>query len=223
MSSLLPPNATPQEVAVAKTMARVSDVPAPFDSALDPMRASEAMLPWLAWSFSVDTWGPEWPVYVRRRTVQQAIKIHRRKGTVGALLDAIDAIGVPVQIEEWHQRVPQGTPYTFRVLVDSVATPFTQTDMARLLVAIDANKNLRSHMTELVPGASSYSLAHSAAVSMQGIEREIAPKYQDISLLLVALDEGEAEVELAADRLNLHLHTTLPQQQRTANEPAEQG
>lgn len=210
MSSLLPPNATPQEVAAAKTMARVSDVPAPFDSALDPMRASEAMLPWLAWSFSVDTWGPDWPVYVRRRTVQRAIKIHRRKGTVGALLDAIDAIGVPVQIEEWHQRVPQGEPYTFRALVNSIATPFNREDLQRLLEAIDANKNLRSHMVELVPGLTSFGNPMLASVTASGIERQVESRFQDVSLLVVAIEEGDEEVSAAADALNLLLNTTMP-------------
>lgn len=216
MSSLLPPNATAQEVAVAKTMARVSDVPAPFDSALDPMRAPEAMLPWLAWSFSVDTWGPDWPVYVRRRTVQQAIKIHRRKGTVGALLDAIDAIGVAVEIEEWHQRTPKGEPYTFRALVNSVATPFLPTDLKRLLQAIEDNKNLRSHMTELVPGLSTYSQVHLAAATAFGREQQISARYSDISLQLEALQNGEQPTLDAADRLHTLIHSTLPAQERSA-------
>lgn len=212
MSSLLPPNATPQEVAVAKTMARVSDVPAPFDSALDPMRAPEAMLPWLAWSFSVDTWGPDWPTYVRRRAVQQSIKIHRRKGTVGALLDAVDAVGVPVEIEEWHQQSPQGVPYTFRVLVNSIATPFLKADLQRLLQAIDDTKNLRSHLTELVPGLLSYGTPNLAAVTAYGVERQVESKYSDISLLVVAVEEGDAEISAAVDNLNHHIHTTMPMQ-----------
>ncbi len=210
MSSLLPPNATAQEVAVAKTMARVSDVPAPFASSLDPMRAPEAMLPWLAWSFSVDTWGPDWPVYVRRRTVQQSIKIHRRKGTVGALMDAIDAIGVPVEIEEWHQRTPMGEPYTFRALVNSIATPFMPGDVQRLLQAIEDNKNLRSHMTELVPGLTSYANPKAAAVTASGVERNLPARFDDISILLVGIDEGEETAESAVDALHLLLHTTLP-------------
>jgi len=211
MSSLLPPNATPQEVAVAKTMARVSDVPAPFDSALDPMRAPEAMLPWLAWSFSVDTWGPDWPVYVRRRTVQQSIRIHRRKGTVGALLDAIDATGVAVQIEEWHQRSPMGAPFTFRALVNSIATPFLPADVQRLLQAIDDTKNLRSRLIELVPGLTSYGSPRAIAATATGQEREVAPLHEDISLLLYAIEEGEESVEIAVDALHTHLHITLPE------------
>ncbi|MEN5365612.1 phage tail protein I [Stenotrophomonas sp. TWI273] len=218
MSSLLPPNATPQEVAVAKTMARVSDVPAPFDSALDPMRASETMLPWLAWSFSVDTWGPEWPVYVRRRTVQQSIKIHRRKGTIGALLDAVDAVGVPVEIEEWHQQSPQGAPYTFRVLVNSIATPFLKADLQRLLQAIEDTKNLRSHLTELVPMLTSFGTPNVAAATAQGVERQVESRFSDISLLLVAIEEGDAEVSAAADALHFHINTTLPRQFQGATE-----
>jgi len=210
MSSLLPPNATPQEVAAAKTMARVSDVPAPFDSALDPMRAPEAMLPWLAWSFSVDTWGPDWPVYVRRRTVQQSIKIHRRKGTVGALLTAMDATGVPVSVEEWHSRIPQGEPYTFRVLVNSIATTFMPADVKRLLQAIDANKNARSHLIELVPGLTTYSQALIAGATAQGLTRVTPPRHLDISVLLEGIENGETLTEAAVDLLHSHIHSHMP-------------
>lgn len=216
MSSLLPPNATAQEVAFAKTMARVSDVPTPFARSLDPMRAPEAMLPWLAWSFSVDTWGPDWPVYVRRRTVQQSIRIHRRKGTVGALLDAIDAIGVAVQIEEWHQRSPRGEPYTFRALINSIATPFLPADLQRLLQVIEDNKNLRSHMTELVPGLTSYSTVRVAAVTSSGSDTGISARYADVSLLLYGIEEGEDVVAAAVDALHQHIHHTMPAQSETA-------
>lgn len=210
MSSLLPPNATPQEVAVAKTMARVSDVPAPFDSALDPMRSPEAILPWLGWGMSVDSWGADWPIYVRRQTVQRSLKIHRRKGTVGALLDAISGIGVPAEIEEWHQRVPVGEPYTFRILINSISTTVTKEDIQRLLTTTDTTKNLRSHLTELVPGLSSYGNLRFAAGSASGIERQVESRYADISLLVAAVTEGEEAVVESVSALHTHIHITLP-------------
>lgn len=212
MSSLLPPNATKQEVAFAEVMARSSAVPVPLAEALDPMRTSEEMLPWLAWWFSVDAWSPQWPLYVRRQTVQQSLRIHRRKGTVGALLDAINAIGVPAEIEEWHQQSPKGEPYTFRVMVNSVVTPLLKNDLQRVLAAVESNKNLRSHMTELVPGVTSYSQASVATVTAQGIERQVQARYADISLVLVAMEEGDFEVAAAADRLHTHLNVTMPSQ-----------
>jgi len=210
MSSLLPPNATKQEVAFAEVMARTSAVPVPFAEALDPMRTSEEMLPWLAWWFSVDAWGTDWPTYVRRRTVQQSLRIHRRKGTVGALLDAIDAIGVPVEIEEWHQRNPKGAPYTFRALVDAVSTPFQEKDLQRLLQAIEDNKNLRSHMTELVPGLSSYANPFVGGLTSIGTDRQVQARFQDISLLLAAMEEGDQVIADSVDRLHTHLNFTMP-------------
>lgn len=210
MSSLLPPNATRTEVAAAETTSRLSMVPVPFAAALDPMRAPEDMLPWLAWWFSVDTWGSDWPIYVRRRTVQQSLKIHRRKGTVGALLDAIDAIGVPVAIEEWHQQTPTGEPYTFRALVNAVSTPFQEKDLQRLLQAIEDNKNLRSHMSELVPGLSSYANPFVGGLTSIGTDRQVHARYQDISLLLVAMEEGEQEIADSVDRLHTHINFTMP-------------
>lgn len=213
MSSLLPPNATAQEVAVATAIARVSEVPTPFASALDPMRAPEAVLPWLAWSFSVDSWGPDWPVYVRRQTVQRSLSIHRRKGTVGALLDAINAIGVPAEVEEWHQRVPTGDPYTFRILINSISTTVTKDDIQRLLTTADSTKNLRSHLTELVPGMSSYGSVKFAAAAASGVERQVESRYADISLLVAAVTEGEQAVVESVSALHTHLHTTMPASQ----------
>ncbi|AWH47945.1 phage tail protein I [Stenotrophomonas sp. SAU14A_NAIMI4_5] len=210
MSSLLPPNATTQEVAVAKTMARISDVPVPFASALDPMRSAEEMLPWLAWGFSVDTWGADWPVYVRRNTVQRSLGIHRRKGTVGALMDALAAVGVPVEIEEWHQRAPQGEPYTFRVLINSIATTVTREDIERILTTIESTKNLRSHLEALVPGLTSYGSSVATAVATGGTDVEVRSLHSDISILLAAIEEGEHEVESAVDALHQHLTVTMP-------------
>jgi len=212
MPSLLPPNATPQELAVAQTIARVSDVPVPFAAAVDPMRTPESLLPWLAWWFSVDAWSPDWPVHVRRRTVQQSLKVHRRKGTVAAIQDALDAVGVPVEIEEWHQRTPQGVPYTFRALIKSVATTVTKQDIQRLLNTIDSTKNLRSHLTELVPGLTSYGSPTFAAVTAVGVERQIESRFKDVSLLVVAIEEGDEEVSSAANRLHFHINSTMPAQ-----------
>ncbi|MCD7096985.1 phage tail protein I [Stenotrophomonas sp. MMGLT7] len=214
MPSLLPPNATPQETAIANTLARLSDVPVPVRATVDPEQCPESMLPWLAWGYSVDAWDAASPAYVKRWSVMQSLLIHRRKGTVAALRDAAAAIGVPVEFEEWHRQSPQGAPYTFRALVNSIATPLTQTDIQRLLAAIEANKNLRSHLTELVPGVTSYSQAAVASVTAHGHDRQVRARYSDISLLLEGIENGEDITAAAVDRLHLHIHTTMPQQEQ---------
>lgn len=195
---------------MATAAERISAVPAPFEASINSEACPESHLPWLAWQFSVDMWEPDWPIYVRRNAVHESLKIHRRKGTVAAVREAIGAIGVPVEIEEWHQQVPRGQPYTFRVLINSVVTPVSKSDIRRLLESIDRTKNVRSHLTGLIPGLTTYSNARFAAATIAGVTRQVNPRYRDVSLLLAAIEEGEAEVSQAVARLHHHIHYDLP-------------
>lgn len=84
-AALLPPNATPQERALAQAVARISDVPVPLRDLWSHERCPVELLPWLAWAFSVDEWGMGWSEQARRASVRDAVAIHRRKGTVWAI------------------------------------------------------------------------------------------------------------------------------------------
>lgn len=106
----------------------------------------EEILDTLAKDFKVDWYDYHAPLEVKRQTVAQAIKIHRIKGTRGAVDMAINAIYQGSRVEEWHEMQPPGEPYTFILNVEVMQQGFNVEQYKRLLKAIDYYKNIRSHM-----------------------------------------------------------------------------
>ncbi len=109
--TLLPPNATPQEVATEAATARIAGVPVPLDSLWNPQTCPASVLPWLAWALSVDEWDAGWPEDKRRETLSLAIYVHRRKGTLAAVRTALVAagFGTVTITENWGRRFHDGT------------------------------------------------------------------------------------------------------------------
>lgn len=109
MSDLLPPNATPQERSISRSVDR--PVPVPVRTLWNPATCPEGILPWLAWSLSVDEWDAAWPIDRKRAAIAASVETHRRKGTIGALRRALQSLGYEVEIDE-----TTGEAYTFRLL-----------------------------------------------------------------------------------------------------------
>lgn len=111
--ALLPPQSTRTERALAALGNQVLDIPVPNRTLWNVETCPEEMLPWLAWSFSVDLWDEAWPVSFKRGMIRNAIPAHRKKGTRQSVELALDALGIEVEIDEWWTY--GGTPHTFRV------------------------------------------------------------------------------------------------------------
>ncbi len=106
--SLLPANATPLERAIESVFAaRLDAIPAEApDTLWDPATCPEVYLPWLAWALEVETWNPTWELATRRQVVADALEVHRRRGTVGAVRRALTAAGfAPTTIQEGMPRM----------------------------------------------------------------------------------------------------------------------
>src|SRR6185503_9155028 len=116
--TLLPPNATQFEIALADVAARISDIPVPVGDIYNPAECPENVLPWLAWAFSVDEWNPDWTIDQRRQAIASSVYVHRHKGTVGAMKQALAALGYDITLEEWHQVTPRRDPYTFGLILE---------------------------------------------------------------------------------------------------------
>ena len=141
MSDLLPLNATPQERALSLTTARAGAVPVPVGELWDPYTCPLAVLPWLAWSLAVDPWDSTWTEGQKRNAIAESIAVHRVKGTIGALIRALQAIGYECVVND-----QTGTPYVFRVGIDvtsgaAVESAYTQARAIALKV-----KNARSQL-----------------------------------------------------------------------------
>lgn len=149
MTDLLPHNAAPQERALSLATARLSDVPVPIRETWNPDTCPPNLLAWLAWAFSVDQWDNNWTDAQKRELIKRSVEIHRTKGTIGAVREALGALGIDVRVQEWFNQTPAGDPYTFGVLLEVDQVGIVQSLQAALFKIIDRTKNLRSHMTQV--------------------------------------------------------------------------
>lgn len=146
MSDLLPPNATAQERAISLAIDR--DVPTPMRDVWDADTCPASMLAWLAWAFSVDEWDATWTDAQKRAYIKRSIEVQKYKGTIGAVKDALAALGVQAQVQEWFNQIPEGDPYTFNVLLTADQTGISQQAVNSLFAVIERTKNLRSHISK---------------------------------------------------------------------------
>ena len=116
--SLLPRNSSELEQRAAEALAEIQRVPIPLRDLLSPARCPEPLLPYLAWSFSVDRWHANWPEATKRNAIKDAYYVHAHKGTIGALRRVVEPLGYALEVHEWWQQEPAGTPGTFSIGID---------------------------------------------------------------------------------------------------------
>ncbi|WP_323957479.1 phage tail protein I [Aeromonas caviae] len=170
MSELLPPSATPQERALAETAARVSTVPTPARDLWNPDTCPVELLPWLAWAFSLDDWDVTWTEAQQRAAVKASYSVHRYKGTIGSVKDALQALGLGVQVQEWFNQIPAGDPYTYRLLLEVNQYGVSLAQLETIQAVVENAKNLRSHMTTLDLTVASNATVYIGAVALSGNE-----------------------------------------------------
>jgi phage tail P2-like protein len=115
--SLLPPNASGLERAVAQVIVDMLTIQTPIATLCNPDTVPLELLPWLAWSLSVTSWKSYWPEQVKRNVVRRAIDIARHRGTAQSVIDVTEAFGGHVTIREWWQTEPKGVPRTFDLVL----------------------------------------------------------------------------------------------------------
>ncbi|WP_316207392.1 phage tail protein I [Bradyrhizobium sp. SZCCHNR3118] len=78
-------NGTEYERTLASQVDRLLDLNIPIRDLWNPWTCPENLLPYLAWTLSVDIWDPSWELTKRRSVVANAIKHHQIKGTLQAI------------------------------------------------------------------------------------------------------------------------------------------
>lgn len=177
--TLLPPNATPLERALEAATARIGDVAAPIGTLLDPAAIAPALLPWLAWGLSVDSWDADWTDADKRAAVAGSIALHRAKGTrlsVETVLARFDQLAT---IVEWHEAQPPAAPHTFDIVLPMVLPDGTAPGGRRASAAfaeaiireIGRVKPLREHLrlVQRVPAAGA--IGHRSVARFAGFTR----------------------------------------------------
>jgi phage tail P2-like protein len=145
---LLPSNSTALEKALDLLPARVDGADVAVESLWSAQDCDASILPWLAWALSVDVWDVSWGEATKRKVVAASADVHRRKGTVGAVRRALDALGYDIEVTEWFEY--GGDPHTFRVAVDLIGSHSAGVEIGPAIVSeisgsIENVKPVRSH------------------------------------------------------------------------------
>lgn len=173
MSSLLPPNATKQEVALSESVSRVGDVPVRTRQLWNPATCPANLLPWLAWAVSVDEWNSNWSDEQKRGVIAASYSVHSTKGTPAALKSSLSALGYQLTLTEWWQTPADLDPYTFAVDIDTDGGPVAGTLFTEAIALVNQAKNTRSHLARLRIRTKSVAPVFAASVSIYGAIFEI--------------------------------------------------
>ena len=150
MASLLPPNASELERRIEDVQARLGAVAVPIRETWDADTCPAALLPYLAWTLSVDRWDDGWSETIKRAAIRAAVAVHRRKGTRGGLDRALAALQVAKTeiLEVWDPGGPTEA-YTFFVNAEVQDRGLFAEEWELLADTIEAAKNVRSHLGRL--------------------------------------------------------------------------
>ena len=150
MTSLLPPNRTTAEAALEAAIARIGATPVPISKLWSIDDCPADLLPWLAWSLSVDIWDDSWSEQRQRDAIRASVDLHRTRGTKASVVRALEVMEFRTQINEWWQTA--GTPGTVTIkafgrnIFESDAT-LDAALVARLHRLVRRNKPLHIHYT----------------------------------------------------------------------------
>src|ERR1700712_1516377 len=149
MTTLLPPNAMSLEQLAASALVQIERVPIPIRDLVNPDLCPLALLPYLAWAFSVDRWDERWPEATKRKVINSSYFVHSRKGTIGALRRVVEPLGYLIEVLEWWELTPPGVPGTFELKVGVLDTGITDAMYQELTALIDDAKPLTRHLIGL--------------------------------------------------------------------------
>jgi len=91
--TILPPSATPAERALEAAIVAGKPDLSPIGQLMSAQTCPAELLGWMAWAFSIETWGADWSEEAKRQAIASSIEVHRRKGTIGSVRRALAAAG----------------------------------------------------------------------------------------------------------------------------------
>lgn len=147
MTSLLPQSSTQLERAIEAALAETTEIP--LRTLYNPDTCPAHLLPWLAWTWSVDRWDSGWSEAVKRSAIRSAFYVHAHKGTIGALRRVVEPLGYLIEVIEWWQTVPRGVPGTFALKVGVLDTGITEEMYLELERLVDDAKPVSRQLTGL--------------------------------------------------------------------------
>ncbi|NVL46631.1 phage tail protein I [Pseudomonas syringae pv. actinidiae] len=150
----------------------------PLRTLYNPQTCPAHLLYHLAWAWSVDRWDDEWSEPVKRAAIAASFFIHARKGTIGAIRRVVEPLGYLIDVLEWWETVPQGTPGTFALKVGVLDTGITEEMYQELTALIDDAKPVSRHMRELAISLETTGRFYMALSVSEGDEIDVYPPVQ---------------------------------------------
>ena len=176
MNSLLTLNSTQLERAIEAAFAEKTEIP--LRTLYNPDTCPVQLLPWLAWTWSVDRWDNKWSEAVKRSAIRSAFYVHAHKGTIGALRRVVEPLGYLIDVIEWWQTTPKGVPGTFALKVGVLDTGITEEMYLELERLIDDAKPVSRHLTGLAISLETAGTVFIGASVYEGDELSVYPPTQ---------------------------------------------
>jgi phage tail P2-like protein len=133
----------------------------------------EQTLDILAYDLHVDWYDYDYPIDVKRATIKDSVKVHRKLGTKYAVETALGNVFPGSKIQEWFEY--GGDPYMFKVIIGVTATGVSADKQAAVLERVKFYKNLRSHLEAISYKIEKEATVQVAAVHSFGRRLEIYP------------------------------------------------
>ena len=175
---LLPTGSSLLEVAAARACADIEAMPVPLRQLWNAQTCPVALLPYLAWAWSVDRWDAGWNEATKRNVVAASEYVHRHKGTIGSLRRIVEPLGYLIRIIEWWKT--GDAPGTFRLDVGVLDTGITEEMYNELERLIADAKPCSRHLIGLSIKFDSSGTLPVAAASYSGDELTVYPYTPEI-------------------------------------------
>jgi phage tail P2-like protein len=176
MTSLLPLSSTQLERAIEAALAETTEIP--LRTLYNPDTCPAHLLPWLAWTWSVDRWDSGWTEAVKRSAIRSAFYVHAHKGTIGALRRVVEPLGYLIEVIEWWQTVPRGVPGTFALKVGVLDTGITEEMYLELERLVDDAKPVSRQLTGLAISLETQGALNIGVAVYEGDEINVYPPMQ---------------------------------------------
>lgn len=170
---LLPTGSSALEVAAAEALASLGAMNVPLRQLWNPQTCPVALLPYLAWAWSVDRWDSGWSESTKRGVVAASQYVHRHKGTIGAIRRVVEPLGYLIKVIEWWKT--NEAPGTFRLDVGVLDTGITEEMYNELERLIADAKPCSRHLIGLSINLDANGILPVAVASYSGDELTIYP------------------------------------------------
>lgn len=174
----------------------------------------EPIIDLLAWQWHVDFYELANNIDAKRDMVLNSIQWHRIKGTRGAILLALEMLGVEARYKNWHEDPEtQDQPYTFSIDAKITGDFWERVDWTKptqtIRRAITESKSTRSYISRLYIHMDE-DIQHDIKIwtaTPQGLYHEIDHKYEHESATNCEFNTGIADFQASFQKIRPVLNT----------------